>query len=145
MGLPYVPLTFPTVTVRNNAKNAMVDLTNSEVDRLWAAYKVATLERGIRPYTSEAGGGNLAIIQALETATDYTRLKVVAFLNGLEKAVKTQGFGWVWLDPALASQTDPVGGALVDPVAAFKRTMGDIGEALSKFLTPVADPVTNVL
>lgn len=141
MGLPYVPLTFPTVTVRNNMAQTQVSASTAEVDRLWEAYKRATVVDGISPYNKD-GGSNLAIIQALETATDYQRLKVVAWLNALDKAVKEQGFGWLWLDPAGAKEA---GSPLIDPVGALKRTLGDAGQAVGNFLTPVADPVTNVL
>ncbi len=144
LNLPYVPLTFPTVTVRNNMDATGVKATSAEVDRLWAIYKTATVEKGIKPF-NPTGHDNLPIIQALETGSDYTRIKVVAWLNGLYKAVSEQGFGWMWLDPAGAAASDPVGSVLVDPIASIKRLAGDSGQALANFVAPVADPLTNAL
>ncbi len=140
-----MPLTFPTVTVRNNAGNSGVPLMNAEVDAMWEAYKHATLEGQLRPYGSPSDGGNTPIVLAVEKATGFPRAKVVAFLNGLLLAVNDQGWGTLWLDPAGAMNSDPVSGALVDPMSALKRAGGDIGEALRNLLKPVADPLTNVL
>lgn len=142
MGLPYVPLTFPTITVQTNAKASGVVLSIAEVDRMWEAYKDATVNKGVKPYGDPQGGGNLAILQAVETATDLPRLKVAAWLNALYKAVNEQGWGWLWLDPAGAAKA---GSPIINPAGAIKQVATDAGEAIKNFVAPVADPLTNLL
>lgn len=142
MGAAYVPLTFPTITVQQNAQAAGVALSIAEVDRLWVAYQTAMTSGGLKPYNPADHATFLPLLQALETATDFTRLKVVAWLNGLYKAVNEQGWGWMWLDPKAAAAT---GNPFVDPLGALKQWTGDLGTAAGNFLTPVADPVTNLL
>ncbi len=141
MGLPYVPLTFPTITVQENAKTAGVALSVAEVDKLWDVYKDAVMNRGYKAY-NPATHDFLPLLQYLETTTDFTRLKVVAWLNALYTAVNDQGWGYMWLDPkAAAATTNPI----IDPIGAVKKIAGDAGTAVSNFLTPVADPLTNLL
>ncbi len=143
MGLPYVPLTFPTITVQENAKAAQVNMSVAEVDRLWSVYKDAVMNKGYKAYNPADASTFLPLLQYLETTTDMTRLKVVAWLNGLYKAVNEQGWGWMWLDPKGAADTSV--NPLIDPIGAVKKVAGDAGQAVSNFLTPVADPITNIL
>ncbi len=139
----YVPLTFPTITVQNNAEISGVPLSIAEVDRLWTAYQAGLMsDPNLKPYDPADPATFLPLFHVLETATDLTRLKVVAWLNGLYKAVNDQGYGFMWLDPRAASAS---GNPLVDPLGALKAWAGDLGTATGNFLKPAADPVTNLL
>jgi hypothetical protein len=143
MGLAYVPLTFPTVTVRTNM--APVLASNSEVDRLWSAYKEATVTDKIPPYNSDLGGANIApLLRALETKTGYTRMKIAAWLNALQKAVREQSWGWRWLDPAgaMAAEKDAYS---LNPVESLKKAAKDLGQAAGDLVKPSLDPVTNLV
>lgn len=135
MNAPYVPFTFPTITVQQNAKRALVDLSTSEIDRIWAAYLVATTQKGFPPYAREAGGKNLPLIQELEKATSLRREKIVGWLNATEQTVN-QGWTWYWIDPAGAQHADK---------AVIKDVFGKAGDAVSNFLAPSAEPLTNLV
>lgn len=143
MGLPYVPFTFPTITVQQNAKRGGVNLSTSEVDRIWAAYKVATLNEGIAPFAHDAGGRNLPIIQYLEKATSLSRMKIVAWLNATEQTVN-QGWGFRWIDPKAAAEAEK-GSISLNPIETLKTVTKGAGEAVSNFLKPSAEPLTNLI
>ncbi len=141
MGLPYVPLTFPTITVQENAGTAGVTLSIAEVDKLWDIYKDAVLNKGYAAY-NPAAKDFVPLLNYLVATSDFTKLKVVGWLNALYTAVNDQGWGYMWLDPkAAAATTNPI----VDPIGAIKKVAGDAGTAVSNFLTPVADPLTNLI
>lgn len=145
MGTPYVPFTFPTITVQNNMERSAVKISTAEVDRMWEAYRDATINGGLMPYNSESGGVNLPIIQAMEKSTGYARLKIAAWLNALEKAVKEQGHGWRWLDPAGAAQAAKDQISPLNPLESIKTVTKSIGESAANLIRPSAEPVTNLV
>lgn len=145
MGLAYMPFTFPTVTVQNNMERSGVDVSKQEVDRIWEAYRIATMQDGLMPYNKDLGGANLPIIQALEAKTGYARGTIAAWLNGLEKAVKEQGMGWRYLDPAGAAQAEKETVSLTNPLESLKTITKSVGESAANLIKPSAEPVTNIL
>lgn len=140
MGFPYVPFTFPTITVQNNAKQSLVDLTTAEVDRIWVSYKKAMVDNKMTPYNAANAGKNGPLIQFLISDTGFTPMKIVGWLNALQKAVD-QGWGPVWLDPAAYAETN----ILVNPTTTIKSALANAGEDVKAFLTPAAEPVTNLI
>lgn len=144
LGAPYIPLTFPTVTVRNNMQTLGVIASNAEVDRLWTAYKKVTTEDGLRPFHDPQLGGNTPVLLAVEKETGFARAKVSAFLNGLYKAVNEQGWGWRWLDPAGAEHAEQ-GGYSLNPIETLKTVAKDVGQAAGDLIKPSLDPVTNLV
>jgi len=146
MGLPYVPFTFPTVTVANNMKASGVSASFGEVDTLWNAYFTATTKDGLAPYGGPERGGaaNAAILNKLATDTNIGKSKVAAFLNGLYKAVTEQGQAAMYLDPA-TYQKSAEGSYSLNPVESIKTAAKDIGQAAGNLLKPVADPITNLV
>jgi len=146
MGTPYVPFTFPTVTVRNNMSASGVEASNAEVDILWNAYKEGTTKNGLAPYGGSTQGGqaNADILNFLANQTNLGKLKAAAFLNGLYKAVTSQGMAVKYLDPA-GYQKSIEGVYSLDPVESLKTAAKDIGQAAGALLKPVADPVTNLV
>lgn len=136
MGLPYVPFTFPTVTVQQIAERGGVKMSNAEVERIWNAYLVAEVEGGHPPFSHDMGGAKLApLLQALEAATSLPRLKIVAWLNALEEATKA---GWYtyYIDPA---------GSVAGDKTGIGQVTGAIGTAVGNFLKPSAEPITNLV
>lgn len=145
MGAAYVPFTFPTITVRNNMETAGVRVSSGEVDRLWEAYKIATVDEGLAPYNHEGGGAvAVPLLASLSLATGYTKAKVAGWLNALEKAVKEQGKSWKYLDPAGAALSESKGYSITNPVESLKRAATDLGETAGNLLKPALDPVTNL-
>lgn len=143
MGIPLVPLTFPTLTVQTYMKQSGVTASTSEIDRMWEAYKEATVKDGVTPYSPDKSGGqNLPIIVALENKTGYARARVVAYLNAVVRAVQG-GWGWRWLDPKAATNT--LQETIQAPLNTVKQVLTGVGEAAGGFLKPVADPVTNLV
>jgi len=132
---------FPVETVKTNMKQALVSVSDSEVERLWEAYKKAVIG-GLAPY-SKAGGGAVAgpLLSAMEKDTGYIRATIAAFLNALERAVKEQGWDWKWLDPRAAKEA----GQPLTAGESVKAAMSNTGKAVAEFVKPVADPVTNIL
>lgn len=143
MGIPYVPFTFPTVTVQTYMKQGGVVASTGEVDYLWTSYKDAVVKDGVSPYSPDKSGGeNLPIILALQEKTGYDRGRVVAYLNAVVKAVNN-GWGWRWLDPKKSME---VGKDIIQaPLDMLKQVFQGIGDAVGGFLKPVADPVTNLV
>lgn len=146
MGIPYVPFTFPTVTVRNNMSLGGVSASNAEVDRMWDAYYQATAKDGLAPYGGSGRGGaaNAALLNYVAEATNISKGKVAAFLNGLYKAVNEQGAARKYLDP-LGYQKSVEGEYSLNPIESFKTAAADVGQAAGNLLRPVADPVTNLV
>lgn len=132
---------FPTETVRANMAAGLVTASDAEVERLWTAYQKGSAQ-GIPAYSKAAGGGNAAAwLTFLSSETGYDRGKIAAYLNGVEKAVKEQGWDWKWLDPAAAT-------AAGEPITAgqsITKALGATGEAVGGFLKPSLDPVTNLV
>lgn len=135
---------FPAETVRANMEASGVKASTAEVERLWTAYKKGSMEKAMPAYAHKlAGGGSNASawIQYLETETGYPRLTIAAYLNGVEKAVKEQGWDWKWLDPGAAH-------AAGEPLTAGESVSGALsktGEAIAGYLKPTLDPVTNMI
>ena len=144
MGLPYVPFTFPTVTVQTNAKNGGVDLSVSEVDELWGAYQNSQLKDGLKPFSHDMPGSDLVpLLDNLTAATSLSKMKVVAWLNATEQAVK-QGFSAEYINPASAAKAEQ-GAISLNPIETVKTLASDAGTAIGNFIKPVADPVTNLV
>jgi len=146
MGIPYVPFTFPTVTVRNNMAASGVNASNAEVDMFWNAYKDGTMKNGLAPYGGSLQGGkaNADILNFISNQTNLGKSKAAAFLNGLYKAVTEQGMAVKYLDPA-GYQKSVEGTYSLNPVESLKTAAKDIGQAAGNLLKPVADPVTNLV
>jgi ABC-type phosphate/phosphonate transport system substrate-binding protein len=133
---------FPVETVRVNMAAGGVKASASEVERLWTAYQKATMAEGLAPY-SKAGGGAVAapLLQSMEKETGYPRMTVAAFLNGLEKAVREQGWDWKWLDPAAAREA----GQPLSAGESISKAIKSTGQTAADFLRPTLDPVTNLV
>lgn len=133
---------FPTETVRANMSASLVNASSAEVERLWTAYQKATIEQGLKPYSKEGGGAVAApLFQSMEAETGYNRTVIAAWLNGLEKAVKSQGWDWRWLDPAAATAA----GKPLTAMDTVKSALKETGAAAGNFLRPTLDPVTNLV
>jgi hypothetical protein len=145
MGIPYVPFTFPTVTVRNNMAASQVAASNAEVDMLWNAYREG-MKSGLAPYGGPAVGGkaNADILNFIANKTNLGKLKAAAFLNGLHKAVTSQGAALQYLDPE-GYKKSIEGTYSLNPIESIKTLAKDAGEAAGGFLKPVADPITNLV
>lgn len=146
MNAPYIPFTFPTVTVANNMEGAGVPVSYAEVDLLWNAYFNATTKDGLSPYGGPGRGGaaNAAILNNIASATNLGKMKAAAFLNALFKAVTEQGQAAKYLDPAGYAKSAQ-GEYTLDPIESLKTAASDIGQAAGNLLKPVADPVTNLV
>jgi hypothetical protein len=146
MGLAYVPFTFPTVAVRNNMSVALVRASNAEVDNLWQAYHEGTVKSALAPYGGPGvgGKGNADILNFIANKTNLGKDKAAAFLNGLWKAVTEQGAARKYLDPA-GYKASQEGTYSLNPIESIKTAAGDLGQAAKNLLTPVADPVTNIV
>lgn len=133
---------FPAETVRNNMAQAAVKVSTAEVERLWLAYQKATIEQGLKPYSKEGGGAVAApLIQSMEKETGYNRTLIAGFLNALERAVKSQGWDWKWLDPAAAREA----GLPMTAGESISQAVKKTGQAAGDFLKPTLDPVTNLV
>lgn len=134
---------FPTETVKNNMAASGVPSSDGEVERLWTAYQKGSAQ-GIPAYAHKltGGGSNAAAwLTFLEKETGYPRLTIAAYLNGVEKAVKEQGWDWRWLDPAAAR-------AAGEPLTAgesVSNALSKTGTAIAGYLKPTLDPVTNLV
>jgi hypothetical protein len=104
---------------------------------MWVAYKDGTVNNGLAPFSHEAGGKNLGIIQFMEKATNLDRMKIVSFLNALEQTVN-QGWGFGWIDPV-------AGGKASGPLDAVKSVTDKAGAIVGDFLKPSTEPVTNLI
>lgn len=130
-----VSFLFPKATVRTIMERNHVQASNSEVNYLWKQYEALVMEKGVPPYSPDkTGGGNLAMITALEAATGYARGRVVGYLNAVVEAVRL-GHSASWLDPRAAPK----------PLETLKDITGGVGDAVGAFIKPVADPVTNIV
>lgn len=133
---------FPSESVRTNMESGGVKASRAEVERLWTAYQKGAIEAGIPPYSKGAGGANAAAwLQFLERETGYPRMTIAAWLNGLEKAVKEQGWDWKWLDPAAAREA----GVPISAGESVSQAVQKSGQAIGDFLKPGLDPVTNLV
>lgn len=133
---------FPTETVRNNMAIGAVKASAGEVERLWAAYQKALMVDGLAPYSKAGGGAVVApLLQNMAAETGYSRNLIVAWLNGLEKAVKEQGWDWRWLDPRAAREA----GQALTPGESISHALKSTGESVGDFLRPSLDPVTNLV
>lgn len=140
MGTAYVPFTFPTVTVRNNMQVWNVKTSNADVDRMWEVYyNLTTTDPRLPPYNKDQAGQNTPLVQGMMKGTGLSGLEVAAFLQGLEKAVNEQGWGWRWLDPALSDDQTQKALGIAPNIA---KTLGDTAKNL---LAPTADSVTNIV
>jgi hypothetical protein len=145
MGLPGVPLTFPTLTVQSNMKtDSNVKVSTSVVDQLWESYKAGALAHKYGVFNSTNPESVSAILDSVTTDTGLDQNTVAAFLLGTEKAVKVQNWGSRWLDPAGAA-TAETGTYSLNPIQDIKTAAGDLGTTLKNFIAPVADPVTNLV
>lgn len=132
---------FPAETVRTNMAVGAVMVSDAEVERLWTAYQKA-LDAGAAPYAKASGGPIAApLLKAMGAETGYPRLTVIAFLNGLEKAVKEQGWDWRWLDPRSAKEA----GLPLTAGESVKKAVATAGQTAGALVKPTLDPVTNVM
>lgn len=133
---------FPTATVRTNMSQGGVSASAGEVERLWTAYQKALAVPGVAPY-SKAGGGAVAapLLKSIEAETGYDRMRIAAFLNALEKAVKEQGWDWKWLDPRAAKEA----GLPLTAGQSVSQAIKATGQSAADFLKPTLDPVTNLV
>lgn len=135
---------FPTETVRANMAAGGVKASAAEVERIWTAYQKGAIEKGIPAFAhKQAGGGSNAAawLAFLESETGYPRLTLAAYLNGVEKAVKEQGWDWKWLDPAAAREA----GLPLTAGESISQGMSKAGQAVGGFLKPGLDPVANIV
>lgn len=133
---------FPTETVRANMAATGVKASDSEVERLWTAYQKALIVDGVHPYSKAAGGVVAApLIQSMEKESGYSRSLIAGFLNGLEKAVKEQGWDWKWLDPRAAREA----GQTLSIGEGVSKALKMTGQGLADFARPTLDPVTNLV
>lgn len=136
MAAAYIPFTFPTVTVQEWAGKAGNILSRAEVDRMWEAYKEATVKDGIPIFRDPRGGGNTPIVKAVAAKSGLTIVKAAAFLNATYSAVNEGGEGWCWIDPPRCEAAES---------GAIQSVTGGIGGAVSNILKPSLDPVTNLV
>lgn len=133
---------FPEETVRQNMEAGGVKASRAEVERLWTAYQKGSIEAGLPPYAKSGGGAIAAAwLRFLETETGYPRMTIAAWLNGLEKAVREQGWDWRWLDPAAAREA----GQPLSAGESVSQAVQKTGRAVGDFLKPGLDPVTNLV
>lgn len=146
MGMAYVPGTFPTLGVYTLMKRSGIDTSYSEVDRLWDAYYIVTVNQGVPAFNPAGGGKNAApLLTEMGKLTSIPKGTIAAWLNALYEEVKANGRAY-YLDPATAEkaavgQVDPIN----HPLETVKTVLQKGGEAAGAFLKPVSDPVINIL
>ncbi len=136
--------TFPTETVKANMSLGGVKASDAEIERLWTAYQKGSIEKHFPAFThKQVGGGSVAApwVSYLEAETGYPRMTIAAYLNGVEKAVKEQGWDWRWLDPAAARDA----GLPLTVGESVSGALKGAGESVGNFLKPTLDPVTNLV
>jgi hypothetical protein len=146
MGFPFIPGTFPTVGVTNFMQRAGVKTSWAEVGRLWDAYYIATVKEGLQAFNSAAGGKNAApLLNSMNKQTGIPKNTIAAWLNALEDEVAANGRAY-FLDPVTASkaaegQVDPIN----HPLESIKTVAKSVGQSAKELITPVADPITNII
>jgi len=141
MGLAYIPFTFPTAGVANQMDKSGVKTRFAEVDLLWQSYYQATTEKGFSPFGGAKGDPkkNTLILNYLAQDTNLGKMKAAAFLNALFEIGDTQ-----YLSP-MAKVKDQAGHYSSNPIESAKTLLSDIGLGAKNLITPVADPVVNIL
>lgn len=150
MGFPGVPFTFPTLTVQSGMQSWGVNLSTSDVDKIWDIYKAANLAGTIPAYREVNGSSiNLPIVNYLVNASGFPLLTIAAWLKSTESASYT--WGDYWIDP-LGTQKAQVGSYSLNPVEDLKTLANDIGSvattattAIANTAAPILDPVTNLV
>jgi hypothetical protein len=127
MGFPFIPGTFPTVGVTNFMQRAGVKTSWAEVGRLWDAYYIATVKEGLQAFNSAAGGKNAApLLNSMNKQTGIPKNTIAAWLNALEDEVAANG---------------PIN----HPLESIKTVAKSVGQSAKELITPVADPITNII
>lgn len=146
MGLPYVPFTFPTTGVFSYMKRAGVDTSYDEVDRIWDAYYIATVQNKVPVYNPKEGGKNIgALLNNINKQTSIPKNTIAAWLNALVDEVNANG-GTEYLDPVTAVAAVQAGKFdIMHPIESLKLLATDAGQVVGGAAGAAVDPVTNLV
>lgn len=138
LGIPFIPFTFPTRTVRNLILPSVPSVTDAQVDKIWDMYQNANLSGQIPAYNpgSGHGVGNAKIISFLYEM-GISKMLAAAWLNATSDA---SGFwGYRWIDPLQSKEAvSSVGRELKEVVI----NAGDlVGKTVGGITNPVLSPV----